>query len=84
MIQAEIKFIKKLINMRLAAERLRANLKPSAEVIARHLKVLIDANRYDKPNESRSFFIRHCEEVEYLIPSGKPKLREEFVNLLNI
>lgn len=82
--QPEIAFVNKLIRMRLAAERIGANLKPNVGSISAHLKRLIDANGYTKPNESKSFLIRHYESVEYLIPSGKPKLREELLNLVKI
>ena len=81
MIQPEIAFVNKLIRIRLAAERLGGNRKPGVVETANWLKLHIKANGYVNPNESRSFFERHLDKIEYLIPSGKPKLREEFANL---
>ena len=80
MVQPEICFVNKLIRMRLVAERLGGNRKPNVAHIADKLKILIAANKYSKPNESKLFFIRHVDSIEYLIPSGKPKLRDEFNN----
>jgi len=82
--QKEIIFVKKLIKIRLAAERLNANKKPNVASVAEWLKIHIEANKYDERVEARWFFIRHNEKIEYLIPSGKPRLREEFERLNNL
>lgn len=78
MTQPEIKFVNKLIRMRLSAERVGGNRKPNVASVAEWLKRHIEANKYNLPIEAKLFFIRHSEKIEYLIPSGKDKLFEEF------
>ena len=77
----QIKFIKKLVNMRIAAERIGANRKPNVIPMAQWFKIHIEANEYSKESQAKFFFARHLEKIEYIIPSGKPKLMDEFLKL---
>ena len=79
--QPTIRFVNKLIKMRIAAERMGCNKKDHVMGYVNFLDVHIRANKYDRPNDAKLFFLRHSDKIEYIIPGGKNGLLLEFKEL---
>lgn len=82
--QPEITFIKKLIRMRKATERLGMNKRVGVMEDVNWLERHVMANRYESEPDAKRFILTHSAKVINIIPSGKKNLMREFTNLIGL